>query len=68
MDNFYQKLSYLANLCQVCSFYMNLKEASNDEIMKELQNQDIILDKQTNDYLEKIIEQNNEILRLLKGE
>ena len=47
---------------------MNLKEASNDEIMKELQNQDIILDKQTNDYLEKIIEQNNEILRLLKGE
>lgn len=67
----------MANIMQIANFSMNVKETSNDEIMKELLKQDKILDyqnnllqEQTNEYLKYIIEQNNSILELLeqKGE
>lgn len=38
----------------------NLKQTSNDELLKELKLQDT-------EYLQKIISQNEEILKLLKG-
>lgn len=44
---------------QVYDLFLNLNQVSNDTILKELQNQDKI-------YLEKIIEQNEEIIKLLK--
>lgn len=49
----------LLGLLQVYDLFLNLNQVSNDAILKELQNQDKI-------YLEKIIEQNNEIIKLLK--
>lgn len=60
-------LALLANICQVASFHLNVSEITNDEIMKHLQKQDNILNEQTNLYLKKIIEQNDEILGLLKN-
>ena len=61
-----ETLVVLANLCQLASFDMNLTEVSNDSIMKHLLQQDKILDEQTNNYLSKIVEQNKEIISLLK--
>lgn len=49
----------LLGLLQVYDLFLNLNQVSNDTILKELQNQDKI-------YFEKIIEQNNEIIKLLK--
>ena len=49
----------LLGLLQVYDLFLNLNQVSNDTILKELQNQDKL-------YLEKIIEQNNEIIKLLK--
>lgn len=49
----------LLGLLQVYDLFLNLNQVSNDTILKELQNQDKI-------YLEKIIKQNNEIIKLLK--
>lgn len=49
----------LLGLLQVYDLFLNLNQVSNDTILKELKNQDKI-------YLEKIIEQNEEIIKLLK--
>ena len=49
----------LLGLLQVYDLFLNLNQVSNDTILKELQNQDKI-------YLEKIISQNEEIIKLLK--
>lgn len=65
--DFFFWLSVMANWCQLESYQMNKKQISNDEIMKHLNKQDDILDKQTNIYLKKIIQQNEEILKILKG-
>lgn len=62
-------LNFLANIFQLADYEMNVQQTSNDELMKHLRLQDSILYDQTNIYLKKIIEQNEEILRLLrKGE
>ena len=56
VDNEY---NLLLGLLQVYDLFLNLNQVSNDTILKELKNQDKI-------YLEKIIEQNEEIIKLLK--
>lgn len=61
----YFALSVIANICQLASFDMNIQQTSSDDIMKELQHQDKILDEQINLYLKKIIEQNETIIKLL---
>ena len=56
------KNSYVDNLSlvfQTISLILLFKDYNNSDLMKELQNQD-------NNYLEKIIKQNDEILNLLK--
>ena len=58
--DFWFWLNVIANFCQIESFEMLKKEATNEEIMQELNNQD-------QNYLKIIIEQNKEIIRLLKG-
>lgn len=50
----------LLGFLQVYDLFLNLNQVSNDTILKELQNQD-------KKYLEKIIEQNNQIIELLKN-
>lgn len=44
---------------QVFDLLLNINQVSNDVLLKELQ-------KQNKEYLEKIIEQNNKIIELLK--
>lgn len=60
-------LSIVANMCQLVDFEMNMNQLSNDDIMKHLFQQDKVLDNQTNIYLKKIIEQNEQIIELLKN-
>lgn len=50
----------LLGLLQVYDLFLNLNQVSNDTILKELQIQD-------KKYLEKIIKQNQEIIKLLKN-
>lgn len=59
-------LNFLANIFQLADYEMNMQQTSNDELMKHLRLQDSILYDQTHIYLKKIVEQNEEILRLLK--
>lgn len=58
--NPYFLLSLIANICQLADFDMNVKQISNDIIFQELQ-------KQNKKYLQKIISQNEEIIKLLKN-
>lgn len=66
--SFWFWLAVVSNYCQIQSYEMDKKQISNDELMKHLEYQDMILNEQTNDYLKKIIEQNEIIINLLKGE
>lgn len=59
----YFMLSILANICQLASFDMNIRETKNDEIMQVLQRQEEMLNEQTKSYLEKIVEQNELLLK-----
>ena len=49
----------LFGFLQVIDLILNVSQTSNDELMKELQEQD-------RKYLSKIIKQNEEIIQLLK--
>lgn len=66
-DYNYFILSIIANMCQVMDFQMNIAQLSNDDLMKHLLQQDKVLDEQTNIYLKKIIEQNEEIKNILNN-
>lgn len=47
-DEQLERLAILANVLQIANFIMNVKEASNDEIMK-------MLEKQNREYLDEIL-------------
>ena len=64
--NNYDVLSLIANILQVANFQLNIEQTSNNQLMQELTKQDAILNEQTNIYLKKIIQQNEQILTLLK--
>lgn len=51
-------LNTIANLVQIQSYELLLKDKTNNELMQELQKQD-------KEYLEKIIQQNETIIDLL---
>lgn len=59
-------LSLIADILQIANYQLNIEQISNDQLMKELRNQDKVLDEQINIYFKKIIEQNEEIISLLK--
>lgn len=60
------KLNYIANLLQILDFTLDVTQVSNDTILAHLVEQDKTLDKQTNDYLKQILDNQNKILELLK--
>lgn len=60
-DNFWFWLSVVANICQIESYQMNIKQVNNDILLKYMEHQD-------QDFLKIIISQNEEIIRLLKEE
>lgn len=47
-DEQLERLAILANVLQIANFIMNVKETSNDEIMK-------MLEKQNREYLDEIL-------------
>ena len=57
-DQFYDTLSMATTILQLITIMITSSDSSNRELMRELQKQD-------REYLEKIIEQNNEILKKL---
>lgn len=57
----------MANLLQIENYEMLKNDANNNDLMRHLQKQDKILEEQTQNYLEKIIEQNSKIISLLEG-
>ena len=68
MEDNYFLLNFLANLCQLADFQMNISQLSNDDLMKELQKQDKLLNENINKKLNTIIAQNEEIIELLRKE
>lgn len=56
--NFYNQLTLLDAFLQIMTMVMVSEDATNNDLMSELQKQD-------RDYLEKIIENQNQILSML---
>lgn len=54
-------------LLSIQNLQLNQKQTSNDTLNSHLEEQDKILHEQNDKYLETIIKQNQEILKLLKG-
>lgn len=59
-EEFLARLGILANILQVANYSENVKQTSNDEIMKMLEHQNAT-------FLEIIIKQNELIIELLGG-
>jgi len=59
MNNFEHNLENLSNSLQILSFLILIKDFNNTDLMQYLNHQDALLDK--------IIQQNQEIIDLLKG-
>ena len=59
MNNFENNLDKFSNVLQILSFLILVQDFNNTDLMKYLAHQDKLLDK--------IIEQNDEIISLLKG-
>ena len=59
MNNADYNLEKISNILQILSFYILISDFNNNDLMEYLRHQDRLLDK--------IIEQNSEIINLLKG-
>ena len=60
MNNFESNLERISNILQILSFQILVEDFNNTDLMKYLAHQD--------ELLNKIIEQNKEIIQTLKGE
>lgn len=58
--DFLDILAVIAFMVQMADYEATIKQSSNNDLMKEMRRQDSI-------YLQKIIKQNDEILKLLKN-
>ena len=59
MNNFENNLERISNILQILSFQILVEDFNNTDLMKYLAHQD--------DLLNKIIQQNEEIIQALKG-
>lgn len=71
-DSFFNRWAIITGIIQLMDYGLNIKQVDNDTLLQHLQKQDRVLEdqnrelqKQTNEYLEKIVKQNEEILRKL---
>lgn len=60
------KLSFLSDALQIFNTYLNIKQTTSDEIMKELEKQDDVFFKQIIDRLSNIEEKISEIETYIK--
>lgn len=59
-NNFQNNFNFIANLVQILSYQILLHDFNNTDLMKYLEHQD--------ELLNKIIQQNNELLNILRGD
>lgn len=60
-------ISIASYLLSIQNLQLNQQQTSNDDLNEHLESQDNILQEQNEKYLKKIIEQNETIIKLLKG-
>ena len=60
-------ISIASYLLSIQNLQLNQQDLSNNHLEEHLLKQDEILNKQNEEYLSKIIEQNEKIIKLLKG-
>lgn len=60
-------ISIASYLLSIQNLQSNQQQTSNDDLNKHLESQDRILQEQNEKYLKNIIEQNETIIKLLKG-
>lgn len=60
-------ISIASYLLSIQNLQLNTQQTTNDDLNKHLQEQDEILREQNEKFLNKIIQQNEEIINLLKG-
>ena len=60
-------ISIASYLLSIQNLQSNQQQISNDDLSKHLESQDRILQEKNEKYLKKIIEQNETIIKLLKG-
>lgn len=60
-------ISIASYLLSIQNLQLNTQQATNDDLNKHLREQDEILHEQNEKFLSKIIQQNEEIINLLKG-
>ncbi len=73
-DDFFNRWAIITGIIQFMDYGLNVKQVDNDTILQHLNMQDRVLEnqnkelqKQTNEYLEKIVKQNEEIIRKLNN-
>lgn len=66
-DDILNIIAIASYLLSIQNLQLNQQDLSNNNLNDHLQEQDRILHEQNEKYLSKIIEQNEEILKLLKG-
>lgn len=71
-DDFFNSWAIITGILQFMDYNLNVRQVDNDTLLQHLQKQEQILEeqnkelqKQTHEYLEKILEQNEEIIRKL---
>lgn len=69
-DSFFNAWAIITGILQLMDYNLNVRQVDNDTILQHLNMQDKVLEdqnrqlqKQTNEYLEKIVKQNEEIIR-----
>lgn len=72
VDDFFNKWAIVTGILQFLDYNLNTRQVDNDTLLQHLQLQDKVLEEQnkmlqiqTNEYLEKIIRQNEEIIKKL---
>lgn len=66
-NSFLDMMSVLGFAISIYNLILNEKQISNDEVAKEVQTNRDKINEQNDKYLETIVEQNNQIINLLKG-
>ena len=66
MEDLWTWLDRLSDLLQILNYEMLIKDASNNDLMQKLQNQDIVLEEQTEKYLKSIDNKLDTIIDILE--
>lgn len=67
-NSFLDMISVIGFAISIYNLMLNEQQLSNDDVAREVQINRSKLDEQNDEYLETIIEQNNQIINLLRGE